>query len=159
MMLPAVTASPAYALIPSRCEVESRPLRTEPCPFLCAIATTPTNSQSPPVRQVGFSAPGCLRGMIAIFPAASALGAALWRGRHFDAGRAVDPRLALVLDRAGVLDAGVGPAEEVQLQGLTPHRPVRVLRVAVGQAADEDAEAREVGHALDHVREDGHSGD
>src|SRR5581483_6393020 len=30
MMLPAVTASPADALIPSRCDVESRPLRTDP---------------------------------------------------------------------------------------------------------------------------------
>src|SRR5690606_28314892 len=36
-MLPAVTNWPAVAFSPRRCERESRPLRVEPCPFLCAM--------------------------------------------------------------------------------------------------------------------------
>src|SRR5690606_9240257 len=36
-MLPAVTNCPIVALMPRRCERESRPLRVEPCPFLCAM--------------------------------------------------------------------------------------------------------------------------
>src|SRR5687768_10416355 len=37
MIAPAVTASPPNALTPSRLEVESRPFRDEPPPFLCAM--------------------------------------------------------------------------------------------------------------------------
>src|SRR6185503_20112162 len=36
-MLPAVTNCPPYRFTPSRLLVLSRPLRTLPCPFLCAI--------------------------------------------------------------------------------------------------------------------------
>src|SRR5262249_21329839 len=35
---PPVTSCPANAFTPSRCELESRPLREEPCPFLCAMS-------------------------------------------------------------------------------------------------------------------------
>src|SRR5215467_4286409 len=35
---PPVTSCPANAFTPSRCEFESRPLREEPCPFLCAMS-------------------------------------------------------------------------------------------------------------------------
>src|SRR5262249_3307107 len=35
---PPVTNCPANAFTPSRCELESRPLREEPCPFLCAMS-------------------------------------------------------------------------------------------------------------------------
>src|SRR5690348_15432152 len=34
---PASTTLPAYSFTPSRCPAESRPLRVEPAPFLCAI--------------------------------------------------------------------------------------------------------------------------
>src|ERR1700752_870313 len=37
MIAPAVTASPPNAFTPSRFEVESRPFRDEPPPFLCAM--------------------------------------------------------------------------------------------------------------------------
>src|SRR5258706_6278277 len=36
-MLPAFTCSPPNTLTPRRCEFESRPLRVEPPPFLCAM--------------------------------------------------------------------------------------------------------------------------
>src|ERR1700693_2560229 len=36
-MEPPVTSSPPNRLTPRRCELESRPLREEPCPFLCAM--------------------------------------------------------------------------------------------------------------------------
>src|SRR5256885_7116402 len=38
MISPPVTTCPANVLTPSRCALESRPLRLEPSPFLCAIA-------------------------------------------------------------------------------------------------------------------------
>src|ERR1700693_3434011 len=34
---PPVTSCPPKRLTPRRCEFESRPLREEPCPFLCAM--------------------------------------------------------------------------------------------------------------------------
>src|SRR5438128_4332511 len=37
MISPPLTASPAKVFTPSRCALESRPLRLEPSPFLCAI--------------------------------------------------------------------------------------------------------------------------
>src|SRR5438477_2572112 len=37
-MLPGTTASPPKILTPRCCPGESRPLRDEPCPFLCAMA-------------------------------------------------------------------------------------------------------------------------
>src|SRR5690349_1426233 len=37
-MLPGTTASPPQTLMPRCCPGESRPLRQEPCPFLCAMA-------------------------------------------------------------------------------------------------------------------------
>src|SRR5438876_12014383 len=37
MISPPLTASPANVFTPSRCALESRPLRLEPSPFLCAI--------------------------------------------------------------------------------------------------------------------------
>src|SRR6202795_2841459 len=40
-MEPPVTSSPPNRLTPRRCEFESRPLREEPCPFLCAMACLP----------------------------------------------------------------------------------------------------------------------
>src|SRR5215204_7221372 len=40
-ILPPRTASPPNFFRPSRCECESRPLRDEPTPFLCAIVLTP----------------------------------------------------------------------------------------------------------------------
>src|SRR5512141_2343310 len=36
-MLPEMTTSPAYFFTPRRCPLLSRPFRTEPPPFLCAI--------------------------------------------------------------------------------------------------------------------------
>src|ERR1041384_7855770 len=36
-MLPGTTASPPNTLMPRCCPGESRPLREEPCPFLCAM--------------------------------------------------------------------------------------------------------------------------
>src|SRR6266498_4035818 len=45
MIEPAVTAWPPKAFTPSRLEFESRPLRDEPPPFLCAIG--PPGYQSP----------------------------------------------------------------------------------------------------------------
>src|SRR4051794_21182165 len=38
MIVPPVTRLPSCAFTPRRCELESRPLRELPCPFLCAIA-------------------------------------------------------------------------------------------------------------------------
>src|SRR5688500_7788673 len=40
-MLPAVTCSPAKRLTPRIFGFESRPLRVEPCPFLCAMTRVP----------------------------------------------------------------------------------------------------------------------
>src|SRR6266542_3194624 len=37
MIAPAVTVWPAKTFTPSRCALESRPLREDPPPFLCAI--------------------------------------------------------------------------------------------------------------------------
>src|ERR1017187_8194795 len=37
MISPPVTVSPANVFTPSRCALESRPLRLEPSPFLCAM--------------------------------------------------------------------------------------------------------------------------
>src|SRR4029079_7581743 len=37
MIEPPLTRSPPNALTPRRCACESRPLRVEPCPFLCAM--------------------------------------------------------------------------------------------------------------------------
>src|SRR5262245_442806 len=39
-MPPARTLSPPYTLIPNRWLLDSRLLRDDPCPFLCAISTT-----------------------------------------------------------------------------------------------------------------------
>src|SRR5882672_3609757 len=46
MMLPGITCSPPYALIPSRLPAESRPLRDEPPAFLLAIARLQLRSES-----------------------------------------------------------------------------------------------------------------
>src|SRR5207248_1935192 len=40
-MLPPKTCSPPNFFRPKRCECESRPLRDEPTPFLCAMTKTP----------------------------------------------------------------------------------------------------------------------
>src|ERR1044072_949356 len=44
-MLPPSTASPPNFFRPNRCECESRPLRDEPTPFLCAIVLTSKGRQ------------------------------------------------------------------------------------------------------------------
>src|SRR5712691_2153237 len=44
-MLPGMTRSPPYTLTPRCCPGESRPLREEPCPFLCAIVFESSLSQ------------------------------------------------------------------------------------------------------------------
>src|SRR5918911_1461141 len=44
-MLPPKTCSPPNFFRPSRCECESRPLRDEPTPFLCAIVLTSEESR------------------------------------------------------------------------------------------------------------------
>src|SRR5258705_10610230 len=43
MMLPAMTFSPPYFFTPWNFGFESRPLRDEPTPFLCAISLTETD--------------------------------------------------------------------------------------------------------------------
>jgi len=44
-MLPPSTRSPPNFFNPNLCEFESRPLREEPTPFLCAIVLTPKQSR------------------------------------------------------------------------------------------------------------------
>src|SRR6218665_535930 len=46
-MLPALTVSPAYTFTPRYCGLESRPLREEPCPFLCAMTPIPETAGAP----------------------------------------------------------------------------------------------------------------
>src|ERR1044072_4499028 len=43
-MFPPSTRSPPNFFSPNRCEFESRPLRDEPTPFLCAIKPSPIDS-------------------------------------------------------------------------------------------------------------------
>src|SRR6267378_3343802 len=45
-MLPGMTRSPPYTLTPRCCPGESRPLREEPCPFLCAMVATPSGGNA-----------------------------------------------------------------------------------------------------------------
>src|SRR5688500_11170061 len=40
MIAPPVTVSPSNTFTPRYCGLESRPLRVEPCPFLCAMASS-----------------------------------------------------------------------------------------------------------------------
>src|SRR5262245_21907798 len=135
--------------MPNRWAVESRPLRTEPCPFLCAIAVNSYKSEKPTrsggwaftPRNVGVS---LRRGRAA--GSASAAATVGLRGvrlgvRGLHAGAAVDPLVRRhKANRLRVLDAGVGPAGEVQLQRLAADDPLGTYVPAVRQAADENGE-------------------
>src|SRR5919202_6448737 len=52
MISPPVTVCPANTLTPSRFAFESRPLRLEPSPFLCAIRSSAPDLRDADARQV-----------------------------------------------------------------------------------------------------------
>src|SRR5262249_27110068 len=146
-MLPAVTDSPPYRLMPSRWLCDSRPLRTEPCPFLCAMLSSGVawffnpNQPRAPARRSLRRRPGLVRDHFRGRLSAAHLIFFRRRRRHValrrlrlrglpDALGPVDPfarRLETDLARVHVI--AVAEPFEVQLQGLAAdrRRPVLVL--------------------------------
>src|SRR3954449_5152830 len=138
MISPPVTAWPAKTLTPRRLALESRPLRLEPSPFLCAIL-------------------GPL--LLLLGRRAAALGLQLDR-RHLDAGELLampgallgpllglelhhpQPRPPLVADDLGL---DLDPLEILELQ-------VRVLIAAVHERLERDLRPLVGGQALDEER-------
>src|SRR3954453_2014743 len=138
MISPPVTVWPAKTLTPRRCALESRPLRLDPSPFLCAI----------------FAVLLLLRGR-----GAAALGAPLDPG-PLDAGEVLPvpgaPRLALLgleLEHPQPRAALVTHDLRLDLDALeVVHLDVVVLVAAVEQRLERDLRALVVGQALDEER-------
>src|SRR5204863_6258654 len=111
MMVPPVTRLPSCALTPSRCELESRPFRELPCPFLCAIDVYLGDDVGNPHPRIhGAVTLGVARTLAALFLEDTNLGPASYAlndgddARVGDEGGAGENFAAVLLDEQYVVD-------------------------------------------------------